>query len=250
MAGGLVWTGSRFEAGCDLRTGESKQPLDVASRLWTAGHHHRCYREKATERFILTGYRGIELMDLTGDGHSRNNWVRGGCQYGILPCNGLIYAPTHACGCYFEAMVRGFWALAPEREVEEAKSPEDREPMRTSGTRAGLSSALDIPTLRLSTPSRLADLPRRCSPQRRHGGRVARALAPAWETAIGGKLSAPVVAGGKVFVSSIDEHRVVALDAAQGRVLWSFTAGGRVDSPPTVWQDCVLFGWPTAGCTA
>lgn len=67
-------------------------------------------------------------------------------------------------------------------------------------------------------------------------------LAPAWQTAIGGKLSAPVVAGGKVFVSSVNQHRVVALDAAQGRELWSFTASGRVDSPPTIWQDCALFG--------
>ena len=33
-----------------------------------------------------------------------------------------------------------------------------------------------------------------------------------------------------------------ALDAASGKRAWSFAAGGRVDSPPTVWQGRVLFG--------
>ncbi|KKM67039.1 hypothetical protein LCGC14_1475160 [marine sediment metagenome] len=34
----------------------------------------------------------------------------------------------------------------------------------------------------------------------------------------------------------------VALDAADGKRLWSYTVGGRVDSPPTIYQGRVLFG--------
>jgi outer membrane protein assembly factor BamB len=67
-------------------------------------------------------------------------------------------------------------------------------------------------------------------------------LRDVWHAGIGGRLSAPVVAGGKVLAASIDEHRVVALDARDGQVQWAFTAGGRVDSPPTVHGDLVLFG--------
>jgi outer membrane protein assembly factor BamB len=35
---------------------------------------------------------------------------------------------------------------------------------------------------------------------------------------------------------------VHAIDANTGKTLWSYTAGGRVDSPPTIWQGRVLFG--------
>ncbi|MCD6508375.1 PQQ-binding-like beta-propeller repeat protein [Candidatus Poribacteria bacterium] len=47
-------------------------------------------------------------------------------------------------------------------------------------------------------------------------------------------MSAPTVANGKIFVSEIDSHSVVALDCETGKVLWRFLCGGRVDSPPTV----------------
>ena len=48
--------------------------------------------------------------------------------------------------------------------------------------------------------------------------------------------------GGKLFVASVNEHAVRALDALTGERLWSFTAGGRVDSPPTYHRGSVLFG--------
>jgi hypothetical protein len=51
-----------------------------------------------------------------------------------------------------------------------------------------------------------------------------------------------VVAGGKLLFSSIDAHSVHALSADDGEELWSFTAGGRVDSPPTVHSGLALFG--------
>ena len=69
----------------DLHTGELKVQDAVPLRLITPGHHFRCYRAKATERFIIMGKRGVEMVDLCGDNHSRNNWVRGTCQYGVMP---------------------------------------------------------------------------------------------------------------------------------------------------------------------
>jgi hypothetical protein len=43
-------------------------------------------------------------------------------------------------------------------------------------------------------------------------------------------------------VARADAHAVSALDAQTGQRLWTYTAGGRVDSPPTVYQGMVLFG--------
>ena len=50
------------------------------------------------------------------------------------------------------------------------------------------------------------------------------------------------MAGGKLFVASVDTHTVHALDAGTGKVAWNFTAGGRVDSSPTIWQGRAIFG--------
>lgn len=43
-------------------------------------------------------------------------------------------------------------------------------------------------------------------------------------------------------MSQIDAHTLHALDALSGKSLWTFTAGGRVDSPPTFWEGRLLFG--------
>jgi hypothetical protein len=59
---------------------------------------------------------------------------------------------------------------------------------------------------------------------------------------LGGRLTQPVIAGGKAYVASVDTHTLAALDAATGKVVWRFTAGGRIDSPPTIHQGAVLFG--------
>jgi outer membrane protein assembly factor BamB len=63
-----------------------------------------------------------------------------------------------------------------------------------------------------------------------------------WQTALGGKLSSVAVAGNMVFLAAVDAHTVVALDAGTGKNVWSYTVGGRVDSPPTIYRGRVLFG--------
>lgn len=59
---------------------------------------------------------------------------------------------------------------------------------------------------------------------------------------IGGRLTPPVIAQGTVVVSSIDDHRIVAIDAGTGKAKWTYIAGGRVDSAPTLYRNMVLFG--------
>jgi hypothetical protein len=76
--------------------------------------HHRCYRNKATERFLLLGRSGIELLDVKTGQVTAHHYVRGACQYGIFPANGLIYVPSHSCACFIQAKLNGFNALAPK----------------------------------------------------------------------------------------------------------------------------------------
>lgn len=239
VAGGLVWLGPDFAEGRHPRTGEVKKSNPAIANLWTAGHHHRCYREKATDRYIITGKRGIEFLDLLSDNHSRNNWVRGVCQYGIMPCNGLIYAPSHACGCLMEAKLYGFWALAPEsaaRNIPKNVSDTDRLKRgpaysKIKNQKSKIVNPNDWPTHRrdpLRSGMTMMELPAQ--------------LQDIWHVSIGGRLSAPVIADGNVIVSCVDTHRIISLDSRNGKTRWVFTAGGRVDSAPTIYRGLVLFG--------
>jgi len=67
-------------------------------------------------------------------------------------------------------------------------------------------------------------------------------LEPAWEASPGKPLTSPTIVGGRLYCCTPDDYTVHALDAATGQELWSFTAGGRVDSPPTVYEGLTLFG--------
>ena len=250
VVGGLVWLGTDFAEGRDLHTGEIKKTNIPVDRVWTAGHHHRCYRDKATERYLLTAKRGIEFFDLVGDNHTRNNWVRGTCQYGILPSNGLIYAPSHACGCFMEAKLYGFWALASERDAwpvaGAAKSDDARlEPGSAYPVQVPVDPSNAVSRSSSHAPQSSSDWPTHRGNPFRSGSTVLEVADRAgnlWKAGIGGRITAPVVADGTVVVASVDEHRVVALDADSGTTRWTFTAGGRVDSPPTISGGLVLFG--------
>ena len=55
-------------------------------------------------------------------------------------------------------------------------------------------------------------------------------------------MTQPVVAGGKVALSAVDQNTVYVLDEKTGKVIWDYIAGGRVDSPPAIYNAVVLFG--------
>ena len=242
VAGGLVWCGettggSGIFTGRDPRTGEVKVEFPPDTDVFW--FHHRCYRGKATENYLLMSRTGIEFVDFRSQQWLVNHWVRGACLYGVMPANGLIYAPQHPCACYLEAKLSGFNALAPAADGPRVPDEAAAMPRLERGpaydavaavTAAGTSED-DWPTYR-------AD-----------GGRSGRArttvepaVARRWQVELGGKLTAPVIGGGRVFVARADTHTVHALDAANGREQWSFTAGGAVDSPPTLDGGRVLFG--------
>jgi outer membrane protein assembly factor BamB len=67
-------------------------------------------------------------------------------------------------------------------------------------------------------------------------------LATKWTTKLGGRLTAPVIADGTVYVAQTDQHRLVALRQSDGEQLWSYTIGARIDSPPTIHRGRIVFG--------
>jgi hypothetical protein len=148
-----------------------------------------------------------------------------------MPANGLIYAPPHSCICDegvglngFHALAAGYREQAPEDDSRLLRGPAygDVQKGEASGgwptyrRDAARSGATDA-----SVPAQLEVL---------------------WSAPLGGRLTPPVFDGERLYVASSDAHAVHALARKDGRPQWTFTADGRVDSPPTLHEGLVLFG--------
>ena len=233
---GTVWVGTSFQ-GYDLKSGEPTAKIDTAAPR-VGMPHHRCYRDKASERFIFTGKSGIEVLSVAEKKWlSNNSWIRGTCQYGIMPANGFLYAPPDACACFLTVKTPGYFAAAPQREPS-GHMPFPKEPVLEKGPAFG-----NLPPPETRDPQ--SEWPMFRHDAARSGasaGPIAAEAAEKWITNIGGKLTQPVIAGGKVFVAATDTHTVHALSAGDGRQVWQYTTGGRIDSSPTIYKGTVLVG--------
>ncbi|TKJ38148.1 MAG: hypothetical protein CEE38_05155 [Planctomycetes bacterium B3_Pla] len=230
------WQGGGI-VGRDLNTGKLTTTLDT-SDVFTPGHHPRCYQSKATENFIITPYRGAEFISVTGQTNTQNDWLRGPCRYGIMPGNGLLYVGPNPCFCYPGVKLIGFNALAPAAA----------RPTRELSSAERLTQGAAYERARGQVPSgqeRADDWPTYRHDARRTGATgsdVSSEVSMQWRVSLRGKLTPPVLSGDRVYVAAKDEHTLYAFGAEEGRQLWNYTTGGRIDSPPTIYGGLVLFG--------
>jgi len=224
----------------DLQTGELQKELPT-KEIFNVGHHHRCHRNRITERFLLSCRRGVEFVDLSNGVNYQNHWVRSGCLLGYLPSNGLLYVTPHPCGCYINAKLTGFNALAPKRSM-----PSERKLAASSSDIAQLTRG---PAYGLQPPvssrQHSPDWPTYRHDSLRSGATEAEVdadLQIAWQSDIGTRPSGLVVAGGRVLVADVESHTVHALSVTDGKKAWEYTAGARVDSPPTFHNGLAIFG--------
>jgi outer membrane protein assembly factor BamB len=263
VADGLVWTGQLVRAaepgiteGRDPKTGEVKRTRPNDQEFFACGMGHgRCYRNKATNRYLVLGRSGTEFVDVRTGEAFPHHWTRGTCQYGVIPCNGLLYVPPHSCACFIRSKLIGFHALAgretrdqgPESRV---KRQEDNTGTRLergpaydgSGLEPDAGPALDSGRSTLDSASAWPTYRGDAARSGRAAVAVPAELLASWQTDLGGRLTSVVIAEAKVFVAQVDQHTVHALNEEGGQLAWSFTAGGRVDSPPTICKGRVLFG--------
>lgn len=238
---GLVWYGDTAGAlntgqmiGRDIQTGEIRRSFDPdIDIVWLS--HHRCHFSKATKNYILPARMGVEFVNIEKEAWKQHHWVRGGCIYGVMPCNGLLYTPPHACACYFEAKQTGYAAYTSSTGPKRSSNDGDR---LEKGPAYGSVSVGD-------TAQQTGDWPvfRHDSARTGHTNTAVSAnLTPQWSADVGGKLTQPVSADGKVYVASTDRHTLHTLDAKTGKPLWTFVADGRIDSPPSIYRGMAIFG--------
>ena len=241
VADNLVWYGRGGNepvsiTGYGPLTGKPGRTIKMGPFI-THGHHARCYRSKATDNYLFLPKRATELIDIQGDSHSRHNWFRGACRYGVLPCNGLLYATPHPCFCYAGVKMGGFLATASTYGQEPGGRGQEAARLE-KGPAYGKISDFE---------SQISDSP---WPMYRHDPKrsgsttatVATALSEAWHAEPGGELTQPIMANGRLFVARKNAGQVVCLDAGTGKAVWDFVAGGRVDSAPTWYKGYLVFG--------
>ncbi|MHC4253107.1 MAG: outer membrane protein assembly factor BamB family protein, partial [Planctomycetota bacterium] len=235
---GTVWIGgTKNVTGHDADTG--KQIKSISQRVTGPMSHDRCYRNMITKRFYINSKTGgADFLDLESEREYPNHWTRGTCGFGVLPANGLLYSTPYSCTCCLADMMRGMIACSadPEliktndsslikREVRLEKGPAYA---KASG---GAAAEDEWPTYRGN---------------RFRGGMtaspVAAQLRVKWQTKLPANPTATTIAGGKVYVCTPDTHTLHALDSSSGRTAWTFTADGRIDSPPTYHNGMLLLG--------
>jgi len=240
VIGDRVWvtvSGARKPlVGLDRRTGRREVQIE-RGKAFIMGHHHRCYGNRATSRFLLTGRRGVEFTELDSRNTYLHHWIRGKCRFGVLPCNGLLYTLPHACSCYPFSTLKGYSALGGSRSVAESFPPPDRRLEKGPAygmrwQRESSDDGSDWPTLR-------HDMERSNSTS---STVPTGEIHVTWEKRLGGDLSALTASDELIFVADKDTYRVCALDKGNGELEWTYTPGGRVDSPPTVCGRLLLFG--------
>jgi len=235
----FLWTPAPVVAkGYEPRTGQVKRTVTV-HRLVTPGHHIRCYPAKATERYLLLPKRGVEFIDLEGENHMRHDWLRAPCRHGVVPANGLLYMPPHQCLCYPGVKVTGFNALCAELSDATTRMHERTHDRLVHG-----------PAYRTELPTLDSTISEDDWPTYRHdvrrSGRAGCELPVhvdrLWERDLGGTISQPVVADGRLVLAEEEAHTVCCMDADSGKHPWDYTAGARIDSAPTLYRGLVLFG--------
>jgi outer membrane protein assembly factor BamB len=242
VVAGLVWSApltsgghSGVYTGRDPRTGEVKKQFPP--NVKTYWFHHRCYIAKATERFLIPSRTGIEFVDFDKEHWDINHWVRGGCLYGVMPANGLTYAPPHNCACYPEAKLYGFNALAPASTTFQLPEEISDEGRLFKG--AAFTQPLDeIVAGEGDWPTFRGNVQRSGST----GKALAGNLDESWNVELGGRLSALTIVKDQVYVAQVDQHTLHSLSSSSGEKQWKFTAGARIDSPPTYWKGRLVFG--------
>jgi len=212
----------------DLHTGEVAKTVPFVKNQ----HHHRCFRDKATDSCILIGYSGIQIFDWEKGTTDLNRWIRGLCQYGMMPANGYIYVPPDPCRCVSHEKANGFYVLSEKNSLNGLNVGPALEKGPAYGRKPSAATS----------PNDWATYRGNAARDRGTNTALPERLTVKWEAKIGETITASVVAGNRVVLANRDAYTVYCLNAADGKQLWRFMANGPVDSPPTLTGGLCVFG--------
>jgi outer membrane protein assembly factor BamB len=234
---GRIWTGgSGVPSSYDAKTGTPVKKL--VQKIDEPMGHDRCYRNLITKNYYINSKTGgADFLSLENSQEFPNEWVRGTCGFGVLPCNGLLYSTPYSCQCSLGSLLTSINALYTEKGLQTAAQPIDVN--RTvnlvkgpSYNKTSESSSLNNwPTYRRNN-ARSGSTPETLPAE----------LKVKWKFKVSTVPSPPIIAENKVFISDKEAHTIIALNSETGKKIWDFTTGGKIDSPPTYYNGNLYFG--------
>ncbi|MBT7068507.1 MAG: PQQ-binding-like beta-propeller repeat protein [Verrucomicrobia bacterium] len=213
-------------SGLDPRTGKTVRTFPAK------GYPKGCAPDTATAGYLICGkntffdFRTGEKTDIRSG--------RSVCGHGWMPANGMLYTFPTDCRCH--PYLRGDMAMAPA-STKDPTSMNPKAGRLTKGPAYGVK-------LKALAPAK-EDWPIYRGTAERAGYVVTQVPAKpkvAWQRKVGGRLTSPVIADGKVVVSAVESHTIHAFDSRSGKPLWTFVAGNRVDQSPTYARGRFVFG--------
>jgi outer membrane protein assembly factor BamB len=235
---GTLWVSGHNPTQYDVETGAVIKK--IVQKMTGPMGHDRCYRNYITERYFINSKTGgADFLELQTGKEFPHHWTRGGCGSGVLPANGLVYSTPYSCQCSMGAMFQGMNAYASQPELQSSDQP------ITIKRSVRLEKGPAYNKITDMTPAANDDWPAYRYDGSRGGitkAEIPVKLSVCWQTKLPTKPSAITTAVGNVFVCDIDTHTLYALDNKTGQTKWTYTADGRIDSPPAYYKGMVLFG--------
>ncbi len=236
---GTLWIGGHNPTQLDVATGAEIKK--IVQKMTGPMGHDRCYRNYITERYFINSKTGgADFLELETGKEFPHHWTRGGCGSGVLPANGLVYSTPYSCQCSMGAMFQGMnaYASVPGLQKSDQSITIERSVRLEKGPAFGAVS------------DQLSAVSEEDWPSYRYDGfrsgitndQVPTKLNVRWEAKLATKPTAMTSAAGKVFACDVETHTLYALDHSSGKTEWTFTADGRIDSPPAYYRGMVLFG--------
>jgi len=153
--------------------------------------------------------------------------VRPGCFDGVVPANGRLYWMPLACDCW---QVHGTFSMAPRTALKES-SKSVKSPAWDTPASSAPAARDDWPMFRANSAGTATV-----------SANIGKNVREMWRRHLpGGDLTAPVCAGGRVFVGGTD-GTVRALDAENGSNLWKMSSDAAVLHAPVYFKGRVIFG--------
>ncbi|MBL8794298.1 MAG: PQQ-binding-like beta-propeller repeat protein [Planctomycetia bacterium] len=245
LNGVAYYLGGRGVAAWDAKTGKEKFPFRKRPRYAFNGFGE-CSGSRCTVNWLMAN--GLCYWSLDGDLVTTTWAARSACGTGVFPAYGMVFALPTGCDCITYS--RGYLGLScaplPDHVPDARRLVKGPAYGKVEKAAAG---ADDWPMF-LHDPQRSSAAPKNLPEKLQERWQVKAADVPSGPVAADrrlsenylGAISAPVAVGGTVLVARPERHQVAALDPATGKERWSFTAGGLIDSPPTIHQGLALFG--------
>ncbi|MBI5726183.1 MAG: PQQ-binding-like beta-propeller repeat protein [Planctomycetes bacterium] len=230
--GGLITVNDKKMVELDPATGQEKRTLLEGE---VTPDRSLCQPQYTVGPWVMRGGRvWNRMINLDTGAFFNGDVIRGACDLGVIPANGLLYQGVNSCKCnnpiravvaFTGATLPDYSAIKPDGRLQKGPAYDAKQPVAADQNQD------DWPAWR-------HDLERTGATESALKGD----LRIRWQVKLPASPTAPTVVGDKVVCAVPDGHEVCAVDSASGRELWHFTVGARVDSPPTWHAGRLYFG--------